>query len=267
MTYKINGVTLTDPARGWKLLRGSTPVSALEYASSSFDVAGRDGSNTFQPIRRPVTFTFTVRTTSLDARVQLMALFGSQELLIQPEEAARQYLLATGHTLTSTVDEYHEALGITTDSFIVEIPLGCWRSNVVTTSVKTTAVQPSVTANYFPDISAPIQDAMVRIQGPIEKPQVQDSGGSFFVIDGTIPADNYVRFEMDTGRAWITNSDTWVGGTELTGEVDFGGPRGLFEITPNFTDPATRVAKLTLSQLSQNTGAGLMVRGRNAYLI
>lgn len=266
MTYKINGVSLNDPARGWKLLRGTIPVSAMEFVASSFDLPGRDGSTTFTPTRRPVSFTFKVRS-SLETRGDLLALFGGYQVYIYPEDSDREHLLANGYTLSSTVDEYHEALGFAVDSFVVEIPEGCWRNANEETTDKVSAATPRATVQVFPGISAPVQDAMIRIQGPIENAQVQDSGGSFFAIDGTIPAGSYVRYESATGRAWLTTGDTWVGGTELTGEIDMGGPRGLFEITPSFEDPETRVGKLYLSQSSWAAGAGISVQGSNAYLI
>lgn len=266
MTYKINGVSLNDETRGWKLLRGSIPVSALEFAASSFDLPGRDGSTTFIPTRRPVSFTFKVRST-LETRDDLLALFGGYGVYIHPEDTDREHFLANGYTLSSSVDEYHEALGFAVDTFIVEIPEGCWRDANTVTSPKLAAATPTATTNIFTGISAPVQDALVRIQGPIENAQVQDSGGSFFAVDGTIPPGAYLRYESATGRAWMTSGDTWVGGTELTGEIDMGGPRGLFEITPSFSDPSTRVGKLILSQSSHGTGAGLSVRGSNAYLI
>lgn len=265
MTYKINGVNLNDPARGWKLVRGSIPASALEYATNSMDIAGRDGTFVFPTTRKSVSFTFTIKS-SLDTRSDLLALMGSPVLTISPDKAERLNYRAAGRLLSSSVDEYHEALGWALDSFVVEVPEGCWRDATEVTTPKVAAATPTAQVLVLSDISAPVQDAMVRIQGPIENPEVQDSGGSFFTITGTVPEDNYLRFESASGRAWLTTTDTWVGGEELTGEVDFGGPRGIFEITPNFTNPAARTAKLTLLQSSASAGAGISIRAKNAYL-
>ena len=265
MTYKINGVTLTDPARGWKLLRGSTPASALEYATNSMDISGWDGTFTFPTTRKSVSFTFTIKS-SLSTRTALLTLMGSPTLEVTQDDPLRDNQVAEGRLISSSVDQYHEALGYAVDSFVIEIPSGAWRSKTVSTTTKLVAASPLATVNLLSGISAPVQDAIVRIQGPITNPQVQDSGGSFFVITGTIPDGSYIRFESVSGRAWINTTDTWVGGTELTGEVDFGGPRGTFEITPNYTDPNTRVGKLTLTQTARGANSGMVVKARNSYL-
>lgn len=265
MTYRINGVALNDRTRGWTLVRESIPVSSLEYTNNTFDISGIDGTIAFPTTRRPVSFTFTIKS-ALESRPALLALLSSPSIVITSDDPARSNYSASGYLIGSSVDTYHEALGWAKDSFVIEIPGGCWRSTTTTTSPVVTAVAPSVVFDVFTGISAPVQDAIIRLKGPLTDAQVQDSSGSFFVVEGAIADGSFVRFESASGRAWLTTSDTWVGGTELTGEVDYGGPRGMFEITPNFTNPDTRTGKLTLSQTALGTGAGVSVRGRNSYL-
>lgn len=262
MTYKINGVSLHDPVRGWKLLRSSTPVSALEYTSTLFELAGRDGATSGRTTRRPTTITFDVETTTT-SRPHLLALLGSSQLTITTPDRPNQSI--TGRVLSTSVINYHEALNRAQDSFVIEVPDGAWRSTETTTSL-TAAAPAGATMSVFTGMSAPVQDALVRLNGPLENPQVVDSSGAFIAVEGTLTASQYLRFDSNTGRAWTTTTDTWTGGTEVSGLVDFGGPRGVFEITPKFTDPAVRAGQLTLTQLSYNTGAGFQVRGRAAYL-
>lgn len=116
-------------------------------------------------------------------------------------------------------------------------------------------------------LSAPVQDAVIRVKGAATGIQVTDQSGAWVTLPD-VAAGRWVRFEADTGRAFETTTDTWTGGTEVSGAVDFGGPRGVFEITPALTpgDPTTRVGRLTVATASR-TGAVIEVRGKSAHLL
>ncbi|MGF3056142.1 hypothetical protein [Microbacterium sp. YY-01] len=114
-------------------------------------------------------------------------------------------------------------------------------------------------------LSAPVNDAVLRLRGPAESCLVTDSSGAWVSLP-PVPANQYVRFDAKTGRAWQTTSDTWTGGTEVSGLVDFGGPRGWFEITPVLTSPDDRRGKLTVAGTGVSGATRLEVRGRAAYL-
>ncbi|WP_102193214.1 hypothetical protein [Microbacterium aurantiacum] len=116
-------------------------------------------------------------------------------------------------------------------------------------------------------LSAPVADAVIRVQGAAGGIQIVDSSGAWASLP-TVTAGQWVRFECATGRAFITTSDTWTGGTDVSGLVDFGGPRGVFEITPVLTpgDPSTRFGQVTVTTTSRS-GASVAVRGRAAYLL
>lgn len=116
-------------------------------------------------------------------------------------------------------------------------------------------------------ISAPVQDAVIRVKGAATGIQITDQSGAWVTLPD-VAAGRWVRFEADTGRAFETTTDTWTGGTEVSGAVDFGGPRGVFEITPALTpgDPTSRVGRLTVTTASRS-GAVVEVRGKSAHLL
>jgi hypothetical protein len=267
MTYAINGVALDNPSKGWTLARGSIPVLPLEYAATNYTTAGRDGDfQAARPTRRPASFRFIVKA-GLATRQELLSVFSMPELSITSTELPGY--TAIGYLLTSDVEEYHEARGWAKDLFIIEVPSGNWRGVVETTTLKP-AVPTSAVQSIFPGLGAPVQDAILRIKGPIQNPQITDSSGAFFTLGATIAAGNFLRFDSQTGRAWLTTTDTWSGGTELSNQIDYGGPRGVFEITPIYGTPgipSTRVGKLTLTQASYNTGSGFQVRAAAAVLL
>lgn len=261
--YAINGVDLINPSMGWTLLRESTPVSALEFSANNFELPGRDGNTTFPTTRRPTTFNLTIKS-KLDKRSLLLGLLSESTLEITHDE--RPGWVATGRMLSSTVDSYHGAKGYSVDTYVIEIPSGSWRSSTDTTTTLVAPVPTTAYVELFTDISAPVQDALVRFKGPIQEPQLMDSRGSFVKYNGTIPSGQYLRFESFTGRAWLTATDTWAGGDEVSGFIDFGGPRTRFEITPYGPISAARKGRLSLIQESYGAGSGVQIRGKNAQL-
>lgn len=116
-------------------------------------------------------------------------------------------------------------------------------------------------------LSAPVQDAVIRVRGAATGIQVTDASGSWVTLPN-VTASQYVRFEADTGKAFVTTTDTWTGGTDVSGQVDFGGPRGVFEITPVLAslDPSTREGVLTVATVTRSS-AVVEVRGKAAYAI
>lgn len=261
--YSINGVPLDNPGLGWAMLAPSVPLSALRQNRTSIARAGRDGEIATPSTRGPVSLKFTVRTPKANLG-SLLALFS--EPVLEVRELADPGKVALAALASSTPELHFPRPDLYSHSFIVEIAEGCWRGSESTTGLFV-AAPAGVTASAFAGLSAPVQDAVVRLKGPLQDPQVLNSSGAFFALTGSILAGEYLRFDSSTGRAWVTTADTWSGGDEVSGLVDFGGPRGVFEITPKFTDPAVRAGSLTLSQASFNTGAGFQVRGRSAYLL
>lgn len=261
--YYVNGFNLDNKERGWRLLRSSMPAPGLGYRVTELLTGGGDGIATLPTTREQTSVTFTVEVPH-DELGDLLALFGDPTLVVTREgELGRT---ATGRLLSATPEQYHPAADMVQYSFLVEFPEGAWRSALITTP-HVSALGGSVTFSAYEGISAPIQDALVRFQGPIQNPQLTDSSGAFVVLSGTLTAGQYLRFDSSTGRAYQTTSNTWTGGTEVSGLVDYGGPRGVFEITPMNTLPTDpRTASLTLNQDTYSSGAGVQIRARNSYL-
>lgn len=123
-------------------------------------------------------------------------------------------------------------------------------------------------ASWDGGLSAPIQDAVLRLKGPATGIQVTDSSGAWVILPDT-PAGTWSRFEADTGQCFQTTTDVWSGGTEVSGLVDFGGPRGVFEITPVMSpgDPGSRGGQLTVTTATRPGAPVFEVRGKPAYLL
>lgn len=267
MTYAINGVDLDNAALGWVHVRGSIPVLPIEINNPTQSKVGMDGVTPYFAARLASAFRFIVKSP-LTTRGDLTALFTSPTLVVTDSE--KPGWEATGRLLSSSVEEYHEARNWATDLFVVEIPFGAWRDAQITTSL-VAATATGATHTFFEGISAPVQDAWIQIRGPIQNPQITDPSGSYVSLSGTLDSGQYMLFSSKTGRAWLGTTPIWApNSNEISGLVNFGGPRGVFEITPQFTtnnNPTARNAKLTLTQSTYGAGSGFQVRGQNAYIL
>jgi hypothetical protein len=196
----------------------------------------------------------------------LVALFSGEGTLSVTADASRSVafeLLSWAHT------GYGQAEAFLDVTFLIRLPHVYWRDSAESTSVAAALSSASVAVTgLFPGLSAPVQDVIVRVKGATAGLQVTDTAGSWFAYAPALTGTQYLRFESATGRAFVTTTDTWTGGTEVSGSVDFGGPRGVFEITPRLApaDPSSRDGRLTVATATRS-GASIQVRGKGAYLV
>jgi hypothetical protein len=113
----------------------------------------------------------------------------------------------------------------------------------------------------------PVRDAILRVGGAVTGLLITDSSGEWVSYGASLPAGSYWRFHADTGRAFVTATNTWTGGTEVTGTSDWSGTGTPFQIEPmrpTPTDPIIRVGRLTVATATRS-GATLEVRARRAF--
>lgn len=108
-------------------------------------------------------------------------------------------------------------------------------------------------ADYRNGFTAPIQDAEIVFHGPVTNPELTDSSGAYVIYRAAIPAGQTVKVDTATGRAWQ-------GAVEVSGQLDFNGPRGVFEITPVTTSPTEAHGRVTLSRTAGTGGATISTK-------
>lgn len=261
--YKVNGVPLESTH--WFLLDGTQPQLNVTLEHTRVRQAGRHGvlivpGATAQPAQ--IQFVLRIARTH---RGTLFTLF--QAPLLEITHSEKPFIKLQGVLLSTTTNSHVGYKDYDDVTFTVEIPSGTWKGETVTTPL-IAAASGGANLTLLAGISAPVQDAIVRFKGRINRPQLVDAAGSYVLFDGELPAGRYLRFHADTGRAWVTETNTWTGGTEVSGQIDFGGARGVFEITPRHPAgaPADRSGMLQLVQDSFSAGAGVEVRAAPAYL-
>lgn len=261
--YSINGVPLDNPDLQWEFRAPSRPISGIVKRLQTVRDQ-RDGLRRLASEFDAISLTLVVRTPKASLE-HLYALFTAPTLVLtitgQPGRSVEIELE------TASPEGYGPADAIMDATFVVRVPAAFWRGQlVVSPPVALTAATHTVPC--LPGISAPVGDAVVRVKGAAGSVQVADSAGSWFTI-ASIPANRWVRFHADSGRAFLMEAAGWSGGTEISGDVDFGGPRRRFEITPFFPDPldpTVREGRLTVTTASR-VGASIEVRAQPAHLI
>lgn len=264
--YSVNGAPLASTARGWVFRSLSRPLSEMSRTRSALRRDGRDGVVGGLPSTiSPVTLQLVVQTRKPQLET-LLALVGDGGVLTKTDDATRSVVF---ETLSHSLAGHGPAELIVDVTFVIRLPGAFWRSAADATSAAVALAPGSVqVSGLFSGISAPVADALVRVKGATTGLQVTDTAGSWFTYSPALAAGKYLRFESATGRAFTTDTDVWGGGTEVSGAIDFGGPRGVFEITPRLSasDPASRDARLTVATASA-TAASVQVRGRGAFLV
>lgn len=262
MAYSLNGVSFDNSTWGWKLRSVSDPLADLKNDLSSIPRLGRHGALSPTPGTLEVPALLLVVRTP---RVNRRALLG---------------IARKGGVLTNTYDPGEMVVELASASskgmggadgtvdvhLTFRVPSGSARGAEATSAAVSLTTASVAVPNLLAGSTLDVQDAIVRLKGAVTGLQVTDSAGSWFTYGGSILGTEWLRFEANTGRAFKTTTDVWVGGTEVSGAIDFGGPRGIFEITPAGADPTAQAGALTVAT-GTRTGASIQVRGRPAYLI
>lgn len=264
--YSVNGVPLENPTLGWSLLKPTKPLAELTWERPSLRGQSMDGVLPGLPASLGAPVVVFVVQTSRTNYGALVALFADGGTITKTGDSTKSIAF---EVLGTT----YEALSAESDSLIAvtfqaRFPSVYWRDSNTVTSTAASLSSSVQVSGLLPGITGIVPDAVIRIKGQASGVQVTDSGGSWFTYSPNFPAGSYLRFECATGRAYVTTSDTWSGGTDVSGVVDFGGPRGVFELTPLLAagNPASRSARLTVTTAT-NSGATLQLRGRATYLL
>lgn len=261
--YSVNGIPLVNSTLGWRLRAPSRPLSEIVKRTTALRVPNMHGiipvPGTFDAPILPI----VVRTPKA-SREALLALFTQSTLLFSettvPGRNVEAEFIGAPYESSGPADMFLDI------RFMLRLNGVFWRDTTESTTAPVSLSAASVSTSVFAGLSAPVSDAVVRVAGATTLLRVTDAGGSWVTYDPSIPSGSYLRFHSDSGEAFVTSSDVWTGGTDVSGAIDFGGPRGVFEITPAFTDPAVRSGQLTVTTATRS-GAQIQVRGKGAYLV
>lgn len=261
---RVNGIPLDNPKYGWVFRPGSMPYSGIEPGLTQVPMLGRDGHYPTPYTRNAPLMTFVVNTSPANLQT-LLALFSGQTLTLQHDSMPGKS--ATARLVSATPEKVFGRNQWIDVSFIVELPGVYWR-DLAETNVSFNVSGTSTAVEFWTGISAPVQDALVRGKGPHSGMSIYDPSGAWLALPGCAASESIV-FDMATGIAGKNTNGSWDMVTDVSGQIDFGGPRGVFEITPQLdpADPAIRKARLSVTGSSILSGSTFAIRGKAAYML
>lgn len=263
--YLVNGIALDDDTRGWVCRDESRPLAQFDVELTSLQAAGRDGVVPGLRRRQGAPTIMLMVETPEEHQQALRSLF-TQKTLILTNPTKYPDLQAPVELVGRSPFGYGDADEVVELTVMLRIPELFWRDDTVTTSDAAALGSGSVQVEVMAGLSAPVRDALVRIKGGVTDLRVADADGSWFEYGAALANGHYLRFDSATGQAWDTNSDTWTGGTEVTGYISTGPGAYPLELTPQFTtDPDDRSALLTVTSDTRTGAPTIEVRGQRAY--
>jgi len=262
--YSVNDIPLDNKPMGWEFQSTSRPIARLTFERPSISTAGMDGVPALLPARVPPPVVMYVVKTRRATLETLIDLFASGHYITRSDMPTRQVDFELMDVVTDDPGFIGADVKVT---FTVRYPGVYWMDKATTTTTAANLSSAStVVGGLFSGTSAPIQEPMVRLRGAFTGLQVVDGGGSWFAYDGSVPSGSYLRVSVGSMRGWVTTSDVWTGGTEVSGNLDFGGPRSVFELQPVSSAPGSRAVSVTVSTATRSS-AQFQVRARGAYLV
>lgn len=263
--YSINGISLHDHLRGWRILReGTNTQGGITNSLNKIPYPGRPG---YSPA--PYTFgeqivVFNVRCT-LAGLEPLLALCGAADTLSRtddPTKEARVMLASAIPSSDAPLDSMHDV------TITVSLYDGVWRDVDIVTEGPLAITSPTHTFDVFDGMSAPIFNMDIFMRGDFGQFQITDSAGSVLRTTQAWSglSTTGILWVGETGQAFLANeSSPWVPVSDVSQYVDVSG-NGGFQITPHLVsgNPADRTGRLSVTTLSQ-TSTTLRVRARRSY--
>ena len=261
--YSVDGVPLQNPGMGWKFRGPSKPLSDLTVQRTSLRVPGLPGvvagvEKTLEALDAP-TLMLVVQTPR-SAYEDVLALLSAGSVLSitdRPEKQAEYELLTTSY------EGHGNADAIIDVTAAVRLPGVFWR-DVEETTLATDLTSDSVVADAW-RMTGLVTDAVIRVRGTTGLRLISSS--AYVEYSPTLTSGSYFRYECATGRAFVTTTDTWIGGTEVSGAVEDDGPGDKFGIYPWRPTPLESIARLRVASTARAAGAKVELRGRGAHLV
>jgi len=262
--YSLDGIALNNPGMGWKFRGPSRPLSDLTADRTSLRIPGLPGvvANVDDRLASLAPPTPTLVVQSRRAKYEtLLSLFAEASVLAltgNPGRHAAVEFLSSNHNGLTSRDEVVDVTAT------LRIPGVFWRDVDEQTFTQSIAAAASYTVDLWP-MTGLVTDAVIRARGPFTDLVVASRGASFRRL-GSVAAGSYLRYHCATGRAFLTTTDTWVGGVPVSGSVDAVGPGNKLAIYPSKVDELVKRGRVTVTTATRGAGAQIEIRGKGAYV-
>lgn len=291
----LNDVTTEDPSGQYGLHPEHPPrttamptilgVSVPGVPGASWTPQGAEGAPLFTVallIAGPQASTDTQYQAGEDIVRMFRAVSARPRVLLKHQTAASgpgSTLYAEARISDFTPEMEPGALDWRKLTMVFEVPGAFWSDTLPGSVSYTFSQQPSSGTYYTLDTNTaadgPLLDGQIRILGPATNPVVQcEESGDWLSYAGTVPANNYLRVDLNTLRGFVYSSNSW---TLSTGEVTTAvnvGTSGLYAPTAFRVLPGLSVSggtatitgpRLSITATGMTSATRLEARGRRGF--
>lgn len=263
--YSLNGISLQDQTRGWRILRDGTSTQlGITKTLNKVPSPGRPG---YRP--GPSTYTeqivvFLIRCTRAGLE-PLLTLCEAATSLTRTDDPTKELYVELASSPATSDAPFDGMFDVTITLSAYE---GVWRDVDAVTVGPTAITSPVQTFDILTGLSAPVFDADIFIRGVFGQFTLTDSGGSFLKTTKawTGSSSTGLLYSGSTNQAFLANeSSPWTPVQDMSQYIDVSG-NGGFRLTPKMVsgNPSVREVELSLTTLSQ-TSTTLRVRAKRAY--
>lgn len=263
--YTLNGLDAHNPGIGWILTYDTTFIYSTTITRPEVRIPGFDGAVEMDGVEDVpgVTLVWSVRESELP---------GLRNILRSPTLTLGKGAGSAEVNLRSFTPE---KIGIGSDpEYTVTAELvipGVWTRGTEVTAT-TTVLTDTHTINVLTGSDGKVSDGLLLLSGPFNAGvRIQDVAGlSWIRYTQPIPAGSRLRYDMTTGRAFLTTSgDGFTGGTEVTQHLETGPEIYYLRITPviSTANPLLAQPKFRVTSSGRDTTSALTVRARPAYIL
>lgn len=274
ITYAVSGVPLDDVDGRWRLLKETSIGAGLTVRTVDVSIPGMDGNVQvgFEPLDAP-TIQFRMGVYGQDYE-SLMCSYGALLPLLAPSSSVTvtkrvgsQTRSIAARGKSTTQPEFHPAgkrLAFTAE---LRLPGIFWRGRIAPWRVPAPASATEYTVTSLDDSTAPVDDALVLIEGPVVNPKVS-CGSSWFRLGLTLASGESALVDC---AKWTVRAGSGVtfagGGTVKTGVLTTSGGPYLLRLRPTMVVCDPTVTRVQVALTYDSGSPALSIQAAPAFLV
>lgn len=263
MGFLINGVALDQATKSWAVSERSKVLPAVPRRVQSLTRPGRDGVILVPADFDVATFVLVVNSPRANVEPLVALLTAPGAILTDSTRAGRQAVIEL-----VSIDYPRLAPGdrVVAVTAVFRIPGTFWRDTSDSTTATVDLSTGSGSVTPWAGLSAPVADALIRVNGPATEVLAVDYLTGFgFQWIGTLTSSDSLIYNMDNQSAAITAGGSFTGGTDATaGLVMVGDRMRLWPVLDGSLDTA---ARLDVEIVGEGVASLAQVKGRAAYAV
>lgn len=271
--YLFDGVPAHDPAGRWDLLAVSDVSTSVTVRTVNSEIPGVDGStDPAAPLQTPqLALAFHIAADDDDDRVMETRYRALVGLLANAKTISRdvdgRVSSARMELQSVTKPQHWPGSGIVQVTALIRLPGVYWRATAPDWQKASAVSATEYTVDTLAGGTAPVSDAMFRVDGPITNPVLTALDGTWARLSVTLAQGESAILDAATFRVFTGAGASFdTPGTPQPGALTTSGGMYAFRLIPRVTaDPEVTEYPVTLTGGGTGPATGIGVRARKAW--